>query len=239
MGEKKNNKTLRIIGDAIFFTIIGVMVTFFVWNFVDIKSGYKYPIFGTRTSVIVSPSMATVNEANKSYITEDMKQIQKYDVITTKQYKSYEDIQIYDIATYYNGSKDLVCHRVIDKYEDNGIKYVVFRGDANNVDDAPVSYELVRGKVTNITPKMGQVVAFIQSPYFYLALFGSCFFIFLGMFIITRGKEKKAIEEKPQEKAQPEATEEAPKEEQPQEENQDVNTEQEQPVEEENNEKQE
>ena len=107
MGEKKNNKTLKIIANAVYFTVIGVMVTFFVWNFVDIKSGYKYPIFGTRTSVIVSPSMSVVNEANKDYITEDMKQIQKYDVITTKQYKSYEDIQIYDIATYYNGSIDL------------------------------------------------------------------------------------------------------------------------------------
>ena len=190
MKEKKKLKPIHIIIDVLFFGVIGFMVLCFTWNFVDIKSGYKYPLFGQRTTVIVSPSMATVNEAN-DYITSDMKQIQKYDVITTKGYKSYEDIQIYDIATYYSGSKELVCHRVIDKYESDGKQYVVFRGDANNIDDAPVFYELIRGKVVKITPKVGHAVAFIQSPYMFIALFGTLFFIFLGMFIINYKKEKK------------------------------------------------
>ena len=120
-----------------------------------------------------------------------MKQIQKYDVITTKAYKSYEDIQIYDIATYYTGSKDLICHRVIDKYESDGKQYVVFRGDANNINDAPVSYELIRGKVVKVTPKVGHVVAFIQSPYMFIALFGTIFFVCLGVFIVSNKKDKK------------------------------------------------
>ena len=193
MKEKKKLKPIHIVIDVLFFGLIGFMVLCFTWNFVDIKSGYKYPLFGQRTTVIVSPSMATVNEAN-DYITSDMKQIQKYDVITTKGYKSFEDIQIYDIATYFSGSKDLICHRVIDKYESDGKQYVVFRGDANNIDDAPVSYELIRGKVINITPKAGHVVAFIQSPYMFIALFGTLFFIFLGMFIINYKKDKKEPE---------------------------------------------
>ena len=179
MKEKKKLKPIHIVIDVLFFGLIGFMVLCFTWNFVDIKSGYKYPLFGQRTTVIVSPSMATVNEAN-DYITSDMKQIQKYDVITTKGYKSFEDIQIYDIATYFSGSKDLVCHRVVDKYEADGKQYIVFRGDANNIDDAPVSYDLVRGKVVKITPKVGHAVAFIQSPYMFIALFGTLFFIFLG-----------------------------------------------------------
>ena len=190
MKEKKKLKPIHIIVDVLFFGIIGFMVLCFTWNFIDIKSGYKYPLFGQRSTVIVSPSMATVNEVN-DYITSDMKQIQKYDVITTKAYKSYEDIQIYDIATYYTGSKDLICHRVIDKYESDGKQYVVFRGDANNINDAPVSYELIRGKVVNVTPKVGHVVAFIQSPYMFIALFGTIFFVCLGMFIVSNKKDKK------------------------------------------------
>ena len=192
--EKKKIKPIHIIVDVIFFGVIGFMVLCFVWNFVDIRSGYQYPLFGQRTTVIVSQSMASVNDAN-DYITADMKQIQKFDVITTKQYKSYEDIEIYDIATYYSTSKDLVCHRVVDKYEDNGKQYVVFRGDANNVDDAPVSFELVRGKVTKITPKVGHVVAFMQSPYLFIAIFGTLFFVFLGTFIVTYKKDKKQTNE--------------------------------------------
>ena len=194
--EKKVSKKEKIIGNVVFFTLISIMVTFFVWNFIDIQSSYKYPIFGTRTSVIVSPSMATVNDANKDYITSDMKQIQMYDVVTTVNYKSFDEIKIYDIATYYNGSKNLICHRVIDKYEDNGKQYVVFRGDANNLNDTPVSYDLVRGKVVNIVPKVGHVVAFVQSPYFSIAIFGTIFFVALGIFIADRQKNmKKAIAE--------------------------------------------
>ena len=192
--EKKRIKPIHIIVDVIFFGVIGFMVLCFVWNFVDIRSGYQYPLFGQRTTVIVSQSMASVNDAN-DYITEDMKQIQKFDVITTKQYKSYEDVKIYDIATYYSANKELVCHRVVDKYEDNGKQYVVFRGDANNIDDSPVSFELVRGKVVKITPKVGHVVAFMQSPYLFIAIFGTLFFVFLGTFIVTYKKDKKQTNE--------------------------------------------
>lgn len=192
--EKKPNKKLKIIGNSIFFTLIAVIVTFSVWNFIDIRSGYKYPIFGMRTSVIVSPSMAVKNDTN-TYLTDDMKQIQKYDVVTTVQYKSYDDIKLYDVATYFNGTKDLICHRVIDKYiGDNGVQYVVFRGDSNNVSDAPVSYELIRGKVVNVTPKAGHFVSFVQSPYFFIAVFGTIFFVALGLFIVNLGKEKKQPE---------------------------------------------
>lgn len=187
---KKISKKTKIICNSLFFTIIGLMIAFFVWNFIDIQSGYKYPAFGLRNSVIVSPSMATVNESN-DYITSDMKQIQKYDVVTTINYKNFDDIEIYDVATYYNGSKDLVCHRVVNKYILEGKQYVIFRGDANNIDDAPVSYDLVRGKVVNIIPKAGHVVAFIQSPYLFIAIFGTVFFVALGIFIADRDKQKK------------------------------------------------
>lgn len=188
----KISKKTKIIGNSIFFTIIGLMITFFVWNFIDIQSGYKCPTFGFRNSVIVSPSMASVNSAN-DYITGEMKQIQKYDVVTTINYKSYDDIQIYDVATYYNGSKDLICHRVVNKYIFEGKQYVIFRGDANNIDDAPVLYSSVRGKVVNVLPKAGHVVAFLQSPYLFVALFGTGFFVCLGLFIASYSKKKKEV----------------------------------------------
>ena len=194
--KKKPSKKVKIIGNTIFFSVITIMVTFFVWNFIDIQSGYKYPIFGTRTSVIVSPSMATVNDAN-TYVTSDMKQIKPYDVVTTKNYKSYDDIKIYDIATYFTGTKNLVCHRVIDKYVgENGKQYIVFRGDANATNDAPVSYDLIRGKVVNISRGTGHFIAFVQSPFFFIAIFGTIFFVALGMFIIDQSKQNKQLENK-------------------------------------------
>ena len=235
--KKQVSKKVKIIGNVIFFSVIAIIVTFSVWNFVDIRSGYKYPIFGLRKSVIVSESMATVNDAN-TYITPEMKQIKKYDVVTTQNYKNFDEIKQYDVATYFTGSKNLICHRVIDKYVDaDGKQYIVFRGDANSTNDAPVSYDLIRGKVISVSKQTGHVVAFVQSPFFFLAIFGVIFFVALGIFIADRDKEKKLAlaeeesetpetpTEPPEEQAQEEQTSE-PQEEEIVEEQEETNQEQ-------------
>ena len=189
----KKKRVLRIVSDVIFFSIIGIFVSYFLVNAIDQHTGYNLPFFGYRNSVIVSDSMSSVSPEN-DYITEEMQQLQKYDVITTKTYKSYDDIKLYDILTYSNG-KTLVCHRVVDKYTDNGVNYVVTRGDANNVDDTPVAYKSVKGKVIKVTHKVGYLVLFFQSGYISLAIFGSLFFFFLGMYIYDHEMDKKKAEE--------------------------------------------
>lgn len=209
--KAKKSKT-RLVLNIAFFTVLSLMLAVVVITFIDIRSGYRYPIFGLRTSVITSPSMATVNPANESYITSDMKQIQKDDVITTRQYQSFDEIKIYDVATYYSGKSLLICHRVVDKYEENGEKYVVFKGDANSTIDAPVKYSYVRGKVINVVPKAGAFVSFIQSPYFVIGLFGAGFFVALAFFIVD-SKKKKAVTEQAELPQEEVPLEEAPKEE--------------------------
>ena len=132
--------------------------------------------------------MEIANPEN-DYLDETMKRIKKNDVITTQNI-SYENIKLYDVITYVS-SNGLICHRVIAKYENENGKYLVTRGDANNVDDAPINYSLVRGKVVLVTPGVGGFVSFIQSPYFIIGFFGSAFFIFLGFYIFKNGKNKK------------------------------------------------
>ena len=67
-------------------------------------------------------------------------------------------------------------------------------GAEYNFDNAPVSYDLITGKVVSVTPKVGHFVAFVQSPYFFVAIFGTVFFVALGLFIVNLGKEKKQVE---------------------------------------------
>ena len=193
--EKNKKSTKRIVFDVVFFTLLSLMLAVVVVTFIDIRSGYKYPIFGLRTSVITSPSMATIDPANQSYITDDMKQIQKNDVIITKQYNSFDEIKIYDVATYYSGKSILICHRVIDKYVEDGVQYVVFKGDANSSIDAPVKYSFVRGKVINVIPKAGNFVSFVQSPFFIIGLFGAGFFVALAFFLVDSKKKKPVAEQ--------------------------------------------
>ena len=185
----KKQRILRIVSDTIFFAVIGTFISYFLVNAIDQHTGYNLPFFGYRNSVIVSESMSSINPSN-DYITSDMKRLKKYDVITTKTYKSFDDIQLYDVLTYSSGNT-LVCHRVVDKYTDNGINYVVTRGDANNADDTPISYKAVKGKVIRITHNIGYVVLFFQSGYISLAIFGSLFFFFLGIYIYDHEMDKK------------------------------------------------
>ena len=190
--QKKKKSVWRIIGDVVFWTIIAFLGSACLINGIDQMSGYKVPFFGYRRSVIVSESMSQANP-NNTYLDESMHQIQKYDVILTKTYKSYDDIKLYDVITYYSSKNGLVCHRVVDKYENESGKYLVTRGDANNDNDVPFEYSNVRGKVIRVTPKVGRVVLFMQSPYFLIAFFGSGFFILLGMFIYDYEKDKKKL----------------------------------------------
>ena len=225
----KTKKILKIVGNAVLWTFLAFVLSFYIVSFIDVKTNYKAPFLGIRSSVIVSESMSRVDPSNESYITEDMQQIQKFDVIIAKKYKSFDDIEIYDIATYVS-EEGLICHRVIDKYTQNGVDYVVFRGDANNIDDSPVAFSMIRGKVTKVIPNFGKFVLFTQSPYMIIAVFGSVFFIALGIFLIDYKmkknsreepvKEQEVVEASPKEEPvpeQPKVEEEKP-EEQPQEE---------------------
>ena len=188
--NKKPKKALKIIFNVIFWCAIGWVAVWLVFNGIDKHTGYQFPFFGYRTSVIVSDSMGSVDPGNRSYITDEMEQIQKYDVITTKDYQSYEEIQKYDVITYFSG-ESLICHRVVDLYEDNGVQYIVTRGDANNINDDPIAYSLVRGKVVSVSKGTGKFLLFLQSGYVWIAIFGSVFFVCLGLFIFDSKKKGK------------------------------------------------
>ena len=188
MGKKK--KIFSIIGDIAFLAVIGFVAAYAIFNGIDRHTGYKFPFFGTRSSVIITPSMSFKNPEN-TYLTDDMEQIQINDLITTKMEK-YEDIEIYDVVTFYSNDS-LICHRVIDKYSTEDGQYLVTRGDANNADDEPVNFELYRGTLVKVIPGAGKVVGFFKSPYLYLAICGTVFFSALGFFIYdltTKDKKK-------------------------------------------------
>ena len=183
--NKRIIRTLKRIGNIAFFSIAGLLVLYFVISTIDINTGYNFSPFGLRNSVIVSESMAYRNPDN-TYLTEDMHQIQKNDLIITSNYRSYEDIKLYDVLTYKSGDI-LICHRVVDLQEENGKQYIITRGDSNNANDTRFEYSLVKGKVVAVIPKVGAAALFLQSPYVTLAIFGSLFFFFLAWFIFSFG----------------------------------------------------
>lgn len=192
-------KIVKKIGSIVVWVLIVLVLFLNIYSLIDRYTGYGASLFGFRTSVIVSNSMSYVHESNKDYLDgrDDLKRIYKNDMIFTIDTK-YEDLDIYDVVTYYDLG-NLICHRIVDKYESDGKKYIVTRGDANNVDDQPFDETRLRGKVIGSASGIGIVFLFFQSLYGLLAIFICMFFIFLGMYVYGRGKDKKKVREDPKE----------------------------------------
>ena len=192
----KKGKVVKRIFLIIGWSFIGLLFLISGINVIDRATGYNLPLFGFRTSVIVTSSMSMDLYGTASDY--EIKQLQINDVIITKT-TSYENIDVGDVITF--TSKDgFICHRVVEKYETEGYKYFVTRGDANTACDTPIEMSNVKGKVINTVPKVGGVVAFIQSPYMLIAIGFSGFVIFLSIFVYKYTEDRKEKKNTPSKK---------------------------------------
>jgi len=89
-----------------------------------------------------------------------------------------------DIVVYQSGSIPIV-HRII--YIDS--ESVVTQGDANNVSDAPISVESVRGKVVASVPLVGYAVWAFKTPIGIVATIVAAFFLIELSYRDKNGKE--------------------------------------------------
>ena len=120
--------------------IIGMRV--YAWNAENLV-GNRMPMpFGYGAAVVLSGSMEPVLSVN--------------DVIIAQK---TEDYAVGDMIVYQDGGS-VVVHRVVTLDEET----VQTRGDANNVADAPISREMVKGKVIAYIPGAGYVVNFLRTP---------------------------------------------------------------------------
>jgi len=79
---------------------------------------------------------------------------------------SAEEIKLNDILTFYESDNNITTHRVVSiDINDSGYFYVT-RGDANNIDDLPVSYERVIGRVIFSLPLLGFLPNLLKNPVF-------------------------------------------------------------------------
>jgi len=77
-----------------------------------------------------------------------------------------EKIQTGDILTFFDKGDYILTHRVVGvNIGETGYSYVT-RGDTNNMDDDPVSYEKVIGRVVLILPQLGRVTGLFQNLFF-------------------------------------------------------------------------
>jgi signal peptidase I len=78
----------------------------------------------------------------------------------------YDDVEVGDVITYQREPTKpaLVTHRVVDIDATTDPRTLIFRGDANNIDDDPVAEGAIRGRVWMHVPYLGYVRQWIASP---------------------------------------------------------------------------
>ena len=125
--------------------------------------------FGVGASVVLSGSMEPALSVN--------------DLVIVRAADSYE---VGDVVVYQSGSS-LVIHRIIQLQD--GV--VITKGDANNIEDAPVDLKDVKGRMVGVIPRAGRVVYFIRSP------LGVILLLALAVFLLNRSwSNEKAADDK-------------------------------------------
>lgn len=147
---------MAVIG--IFF---GVML--YMWNAKSVLGNALPMPFGYGFSVVLTGSMEPVLKPDDFLVIQD---------------KEYE---IGDIIVYQE-EKNLIVHRIIFMDDET----IITKGDANNIPDAPVEKEQVKGVVVKTIHGLGKVVNFIQGP-IGIILIAGCLFI-----LLMPDKKKKA-----------------------------------------------
>ena len=141
-----------------FFTILVVFVIIF-----NLLSIFNLSFFGYRVFKVGSGSM-------RPYLNVG-------DVIIVKKEKKYN---VNDIITYSLSKKDYVTHRII--FMDS--EKIVTKGDNNNVNDKPINYDNVVGKVAY---RLRIIPLFLSNPIMWILLF----LIGIVLVFLIPQKEKK------------------------------------------------
>lgn len=130
-------RTLFLIAVSL---VLGINI--YNWNAKSLTGNVLPMPFGYGGAVVLSGSM------EPTIMTDEL--------IIVKAEDSYAED---DIVVYQSG-RVLVVHRIM---EIDG-ETVTTRGDANNVDDAPVSLDHIKGRVIAHIPHMGALVRALKSP---------------------------------------------------------------------------
>lgn len=159
---------IRLLLDFI-IVLLSIFIIFKIIGTVNNKNGYP-EYFGYTYFEIVSGSM------------EDAIQIKDYVIVKIDK----NDLEKDDIISFkYEGV--IVTHRIIDINNDE----ILTKGDNNNIEDHPITYEDVIGKVVYIDKKIGRLLDKVSNPKIFLIILSSVLVL-----EIIFGKEVKKREEK-------------------------------------------
>ncbi len=99
--------------------------------------------------------------------------------------KSQKDYFEGDIVAYESGN-EVIVHRIVKTDGDE----IITKGDANNVEDEPITKDKIKGKILFHIPHVGTVLRMFKTP------FGSMILVLLafGFLVFSRGDDEEEKE---------------------------------------------
>ena len=173
--KKKEKKSFKSILRYFFLIFISFVVGINIYTINASRIvGNAVPMpFGIGAAVVLSGSMEPVINVDDLVI-----------VVKTDNY------EVGDIIVFQEG-RIAITHRIVEINDE----YVITRGEANNTNDTPLSYEQIKGKVIMVIPYVGYVIHKIQTPLGTFLIFGLAIILFELSFINKKEQDNNELEE--------------------------------------------
>lgn len=150
-------------GSVIFDIFIGALflaVAVLIFTRAMPNLGIPYSLEAVRT-----PSMASVDPANESYLQDHDDRIYVNDIVILEKVDSLDEIKLYDVVSYKHPQGINVIHRVVEIHDG----YLITRGDANAgpaTDGVQITLDMINGRYTGVRiPVLGAVTFYLQDDY--------------------------------------------------------------------------
>lgn len=168
--KKRFKIAIRIASLALVALIIGLNV--YTINASHLAGNTVPMPFGVGAAVVLSGSMEP--------------ELSVGDLLIVAERKTYD---VGDIVVYQDG-RMAVTHRIISISKNE----VITCGDANNIEDAPITHAQIKGKVVLAIPLLGYAVNIIKTPLGTLCIIALAVFILERSFRLEKAKDTEALE---------------------------------------------
>lgn len=153
--EKKDKKTMKIIGSIFKILFYIIVIPIIIMSIIVMIKANKYPdeipdIFGYKPMIVLSGSMET------AIYTGDLVFVKEVDVSTLKEN---------DIIAFRNEADTVTTHRIVEIIPKDGENFFKTKGDNNRVEDANlVNTKDIEGIYVFKIPKLGNILMFLKEP---------------------------------------------------------------------------
>lgn len=177
---KRTQKIKKILIIILYLLLIPTILFSVFLMFVELGNSDEVPsFFNMDVYIVVSESMSPKINVN--------------DIILVKKGYTNEQYKEGNIITYIRADGELITHRIDSITKVGLLRAYITKGDNNEeVDDFPVMYDQIIGKVVYVMPKLGILVGLLKNKIF----FGMCIIFLILIVIYDRYNKNKILQRK-------------------------------------------